>query len=319
MQQFNTHPRGITLMEVLISMGILAVGLASVVALVPAGGSQARLAMIDNTSINVGSAAMADLVNRGGLNPANWLINVNGTDVQPTAPYSVVIDPLGVDNFPEGPNGPSDPRGLAKVTFKNIVNRSNDAERVFRWKDDLLYVLPDPDEGGPPTPLYDTNSSTIMHEGNFSWLATIQDDPNDNDPQRYTVSVVTFYRRLRSEDLPIKSVLDLPLNLGTTDSGGNPLTAPLNVIKVNDVPPDEADFRLAFPRNSIMLFSNGFNHAWRRIAMATPVLDDGLPVEGELLLSEDLPFVPDEMYVYPGAIALTEFTIAIEEMSPWSS
>ena len=294
MQQFNTHPRGITLMEVLISMGILAVGLASVVALVPAGGSQARLAMIDNTSINVGSAAIADLVNRGGLNPDNW---------QPAqaTPYSVAIEPLGVDTFPSG---------LTKVALTNIANGSTDAETVFRWKDDLLYVLPDPDEGQPPTPMYD--GSAIMHEGNFSWLATIQEDPNDD--QRCSVSIVTFYRRISSQDL----VYDLP-------SGSNlprplPVSSPngLNAVTVAGFTLKPADFRKAFPRDAIMLFSDGTNHAWRRVSMATPN-SVNLVTGGELLLGEDLPFTPTQLYVYPGAIALTEFTIAIEEMSPWSS
>ena len=72
-----TRRRGITLMEVLISLGILSVGLASVVALIPAGGSQAKLSVIEDRRAALGYAAMADAISRGILNPAQSLSGVS--------------------------------------------------------------------------------------------------------------------------------------------------------------------------------------------------------------------------------------------------
>ena len=81
--------RGITLLEVLISLGILSVGLASVVALVPAGGDQAKKAIIDDRRGALGPNALADFVNRGLLNPAKW------SPAQPAATnYRLLFDPV---------------------------------------------------------------------------------------------------------------------------------------------------------------------------------------------------------------------------------
>ena len=111
-------------------------------------------------------------------------------------------------------------------------------------------------------------------------------------------------------DLPSGSNLPRPLPVSSPNG--------LNAVTVAGFTLKPADFRKAFPRDAIMLFSDGTNHAWRRVSMATPN-SVNLVTGGELLLGEDLPFTPTQLYVYPGAIALTEFTIAIEEMSPWSS
>ena len=57
--------RGITLMEVLISIGILAVGLTSVVALVPAGKSQAARSVTLDRSASMATNALADAITAG--------------------------------------------------------------------------------------------------------------------------------------------------------------------------------------------------------------------------------------------------------------
>jgi Tfp pilus assembly protein PilV len=87
MSTTNTNQRrGITILEVLISIGILSVGLASVLALLPAGGSQARKAMVEDRRTALGENALADFEARGFLNPVNW----SGSSSPP-----VMIDPLG--------------------------------------------------------------------------------------------------------------------------------------------------------------------------------------------------------------------------------
>ncbi len=64
--------RGISLMEVLISMFVLTVGLLGVAALIPAGRHEiVEAAKLDNASM-VGRAAFRDMQVRGFLNPAGW-------------------------------------------------------------------------------------------------------------------------------------------------------------------------------------------------------------------------------------------------------
>ena len=71
-QQEHHNRAGITLLEVLISLGILSIGLASVVALIPAGGSQARKAQIEDRRGALGAASLNDIITRGLLNPSTW-------------------------------------------------------------------------------------------------------------------------------------------------------------------------------------------------------------------------------------------------------
>ena len=65
--------RGITLLEVLISMGILAVGLLSIAALIPAGRLEIMQAVKLDYASMVGRGAFRDLQIRGYLNPTTWL------------------------------------------------------------------------------------------------------------------------------------------------------------------------------------------------------------------------------------------------------
>jgi type II secretory pathway pseudopilin PulG len=76
---------GITLMEVLIAIGILSIGLTSVAALLPAGGSQARKAIISDRAANLAENALADAITIGLARP----LSLTGT-----APR-VVFDPAG--------------------------------------------------------------------------------------------------------------------------------------------------------------------------------------------------------------------------------
>jgi type II secretory pathway pseudopilin PulG len=77
--------RGITLMEVLISIGILAIGLTSVVAILPAGQKQATKAIIYDRASLVAANALADAVTSG-------VCKENALDSN--APL-VAVDPVG--------------------------------------------------------------------------------------------------------------------------------------------------------------------------------------------------------------------------------
>ena len=77
-------PRGITLMEVLIAIGILAVGLTSVVSLVPAGQSQAARAVILDRAATTVANGLQDAVTYGLTRPDSVLFDAR--DVFPVIP-----------------------------------------------------------------------------------------------------------------------------------------------------------------------------------------------------------------------------------------
>ncbi len=88
----NCHRRGITLLEVLISIGILAIGLSSVAALFPAARSQASRALILDRAAVLAANALADAATSGML--LEGALTMSQTTGQP-----IVIDPGAVPPY----------------------------------------------------------------------------------------------------------------------------------------------------------------------------------------------------------------------------
>lgn len=66
--------RGISLTEVLISMGILTLGLLGVAALFPVGSHYMQKATVADSGSAIARSAMNELVTRGMLNPGSWMV-----------------------------------------------------------------------------------------------------------------------------------------------------------------------------------------------------------------------------------------------------
>jgi len=107
--------RGITLMEVLIAIGILAVGLTSVVALVPAGKAQASRGVTLDRAATMATNALADAVTAGftrfdSLTPISEDLNGDGVlqpgeginDDQQVQNYSFLSEDFNGDGLPNG-------------------------------------------------------------------------------------------------------------------------------------------------------------------------------------------------------------------------
>ncbi len=80
------RPAGITLLEVLISIGILAIGLSSLVALMPAARSQAERAVVLNHAGVCAANALADAATFG-------LLRTDSLTATPTPTVPVIVDP----------------------------------------------------------------------------------------------------------------------------------------------------------------------------------------------------------------------------------
>ena len=276
---------GITLMEVLISIGILSVGLASVMALVPAGGNEARRALIADRRASLAANAMADAIARGILNPAKW-------SPIGTVPFRVAFDPLGGATFPPP---------IASTVLNGIAGLA--AQDVFRSADDLAYDHPD-DDDAPAVPIYSGGQRATL--GSFSWLATLLPvAASDN----YRLTVVTFH--LRPVPPPIAGALNITAALGS------------NSIEVTGLSLSNEDFREIFVRGAPILLTDaaGTTFEWRTILLPMPITSaSGVITEVELLL--DMPTPPavtmTAVYVYPGAVGVTEKIVTLEGTSPWS-
>ena len=283
-----TSRSGITLMEVLIAMGILATGLASVVALIPAGGAAMKASIANDARAALGASAMADAITLGILAPSQWSPNPSGP------PYNIIIDPLTATSFATT-EFPIEPVDLARVPAG-----SSHAQYLFSGLDDLAYSTPD-DDTTPPQPIPDPNvSDLIASTGAFSWLATLCAEPSTTN--RYTLSVVTFFKRAYGDVLP-----NIPA-IGSTAHDCFEFEA-------NVLPAGEKITAWA-PRGAAILLTDGTNCVWRTVVMAS-VDDEDNPSLCLLTFSRAAPFTPSFAYIFKGAVGVTERSVTLEENSSW--
>ncbi|MBN1395419.1 MAG: prepilin-type N-terminal cleavage/methylation domain-containing protein [Pirellulales bacterium] len=197
----NRARRALSLLEVLVSIFILAFGLLGVAALIPLGKLSLMETNVADRTGACGRAAMREVEVRRTLYYRRWY----GLPITPdqlgdsTQFGAVAIDPLGY-------------LGSGNVVFLagNVFPRLSldltpaEADAIFRWGDELVYAMPDemapPQPGDRPAPVPDMANQ--QDEGNFSWFLTVCPSPSDVNlgvPVRlrrnYTVSVVVCNKR----------------------------------------------------------------------------------------------------------------------------
>lgn len=92
--------RGISLTEVLIAMGIMTVGLLGVASLFPVGSYYMQKADIANNGSAIAQSVMSDIVTKGWLNPAAWVVTIPanvavvGQTFPSDAQYAPVTHPI---------------------------------------------------------------------------------------------------------------------------------------------------------------------------------------------------------------------------------
>ncbi|HEY5311887.1 MAG TPA: prepilin-type N-terminal cleavage/methylation domain-containing protein, partial [Pirellulales bacterium] len=91
--------RGITLLEVLIAMGVLAVGVMSIASLLPVGRYQMSQAAVFDEASTLGRAAFRDMAVHGYLRPSTWLYV--GQSLQPVTIGPMMTAP-GTTRSPTG-------------------------------------------------------------------------------------------------------------------------------------------------------------------------------------------------------------------------
>jgi hypothetical protein len=158
------NPRSaITLTEVLISIGILTIGLLGVAAIFPVGSYYLQKGEIADRGSAIAQAAFNDLESRGMLNPANWLMMQNGD-----APYS---SPLN------GPSGMFSKR-FADVLGQKVLAQANSGSpklaqnQYLNAKFGYAYVIdPFGTNGSPKNPTVSTDLRQIQYVGQFPFRA----------------------------------------------------------------------------------------------------------------------------------------------------
>jgi type II secretory pathway pseudopilin PulG len=179
---------GITLLEVLISIGILAIGLSSLVALMPAARSQAERAVVLNHAGVLAGNALADAATFGMLRSDSLTVAV-------TATVPVIVDPAaGATNLYFGAAGTA---ALAQVKAVGVfatstataAAASTAADLFARSADDPVVGSPAVEEGPPVNAFVDGARS---YAGRISCLYCIR---GGEAGAPGTLSVVVFHAR----------------------------------------------------------------------------------------------------------------------------
>ena len=127
--------RGITLMEVLISIGVLAIGLTSVLSLIPAGKSEAGKAIVYDRATAMAMNSLSDAITFGLTRPDS-IVATSGA-------ATVVFDPANVITWPAvATSGTLKSAGVfARASDTATVDLV--VEKLFsQGRDDVTYNLP---------------------------------------------------------------------------------------------------------------------------------------------------------------------------------
>jgi hypothetical protein len=224
------------MLEILISIGLILVGLLGVAALLPV----ARYDMVTSLRADRGAAcaraAMRDLVVRKMLDST---LRIYGTT--PNLTGEIVIDPIAFEAgsyyFPA--NSTLNPMyQIDRVTIRSAPNwgamSAAVARRVFTSGDDLQFELPGERTERPRQQFIGSDGNvwtsalpadlqtyqTADPEGAYSWIATVSPGP---DAKQSTVSVVVFYNRDPAPDRELSCGVT-PSVAGGVQLGGGDFT-----------------------------------------------------------------------------------------------
>jgi hypothetical protein len=198
----------ISLLEVLICIGIVAIGLLSVAALIPVGGVQVQKANVQERKATLGLNAFREFQIRGMDNVQNWVrynspnwigylpLNLTASLAPlspgfPDQPYlpPIAIDPLmvavgqsegksaAVSTFPANYiGGPLLPRltltSAASFSAGTYTPVRSLADMIYATADDVISDIPS-DVSQTGSTALDANSMKHNSNGEFTWLATI--------------------------------------------------------------------------------------------------------------------------------------------------
>jgi hypothetical protein len=222
------------MMEVLISIGIVTIGIFGLIALLPVAGRQAERALINDGKAAVGQNAVAEFFTRGLHRRDMWVIPQSGgtpfNPVFPSPPFppgtprSFCIDPqigsrpaiyTNAVDFPTVPGGVAGLNTMPRITVRRALGQGEMssflADHVFTGADDLLIDKNTAVVGDPPVQQFviDGSANPVLRQtnGSYSWMATLV--PKLGSTTEFILSIVVFYNRDFS-DPSMPSATDRP-------------------------------------------------------------------------------------------------------------
>jgi len=296
-------------------MGILTIGLVSVISLVPAGRSQALKASAIDRSASLAQNAAADFINRGFLRPSGW----TATPSTSIAVFDPLFDPLG-SLFWTNNLGQSvlQPRTDAVTTCSSTASITTASSAIgdvlMRGEDDIRYSTDNVGDDAPPVARWSHSPTAGRHvfDGSFSYLATLSGASASWRPGEYkTLTIVTFNKR-------DTSLAPVSLTLSDTTTGI------WDVAQAN-VPTGQSLKDIIKPGAMVLAYtpSSSPAYSWQRVLMAADATSPaapsswrvGLTCEGSGVVTSS---TNNRVYVFPGANGSLQMPVKLEGPSPWN-
>jgi len=316
------HRRGISLLEVLIAIGILSIGLISVLALIPAGKSQASKATAIDRAALLAMNAAADFMNRGFARPSGW------TSIPSVGANFVVFDSLGSASFWTSTVSVTaiTPRTDAATTATGTAGIASAgtavADLLVRSEDDIRYSIDGLDEDASPVPQWSIKpypkwpvadgSGRHVYDGAYSYLATLAGTSGTWNPGEYkTLTVVALSRR----DTSLAPVTLSPTTSPNADGSWT--------VNRSNVPDGTSLKDLLKPGSMILSTVSGQTPEWRRVLLVSDMTDNASPETWKVGLTceqsdPSASTVTNRVYVFPGAVGSTQLVVKLEGTSAWN-
>jgi hypothetical protein len=273
----SQSPLGITLLEVLISIGVLSIGLVSVAALVPAGRSQAGRATVMDRAGILAANAIADACNFGVIRPTAL-----------TASGNVVID-LGTAFVPlPGVPASASARAHGIYSTASTAVAPPSYHRLFMQSRDDVILAPPLTEDDLPTNLF------VDGLRGFDGRMTCMYVLSSGSPSR--LSVVVFHNRDPSA-LPVTGAIvtgqvSTASLAGLGDRTAKEVLKPGAVLHANN----------AFHQIVASAFDSSGNSSFLTLSSGTAVTTSGTAIPFQL---------------FPDSVGLSETTFRPETSGPY--
>jgi type II secretory pathway pseudopilin PulG len=287
--------RGITILEVLISIGILAIGLTSVLAMVPAARSQSARAVILDRAAALASNVLADAVTFG-------LLLADGSTLTSGTVTPVVIDAAGAV-LASATNGSLKNTGI--FGFGVASSPAAFHQSVLQSRDDIVLVSGTTSPDDPP--LNSVIDGTRGYEGRMTGLLCLSGI--GGGLQR--ASVVVFHSR--------------DVNLIGLGAGGNPLITGTMVsgtlaLLTADLRGRQLD---EFIRPGTVAYASGTFHQLTAATVANEVSSGGTTIANVFLTSvKDAAIGSGSTAIaiqfLPDSVGLAERTYTPEAVGPFT-
>jgi type II secretory pathway pseudopilin PulG len=316
----KTARRGITLLEVLVSIFILTVGLLGVAALIPLGNLAVTRGNVAYRGAEVARRTFREVRLRGWTRPEMWLtsegksiIDKDTQEIQeiyrnkPLAfdPLTAAVAP-GMSKFP-----PGDGASMSLLTFRNNPEVESPmnydlARSICVPSDELSIERPD-EKSKHAIQRLSRSESRRETIGNYSWMMTLVPDPYDRIS--YVASIVVFYQNRPAVSGGDSSIRETRTITDVRQLGGSEYSLGVNSKMIQD--------KFAVPGRWLML-SDGELFRWYRILAVEGQTGDSASSRVFSLAGAEWPEgTALSATLFKGVVAVHEKRILLEQPSDW--